>query len=402
MCHVCVSEEMNRRAISIQQRQLCELKGLSPGVLDQCGGKMIDAVVLSYSTSLGGNSGLAPGEFLSIGFFSRWNWGPVPRPHEPARDTGPISLLLFDRLERTSTRGIVMFCCELLRSAIIFQCGSIQTLKMGVSWNPHGERQTGTWMKFDLHVGIDYSGRAVPGSRTAALQVYASRGSKVPKRIPSPASSPKRHRNWCRAEIVTWLLQQTRSGQRMIAGIDHGFSFPISYCRRYGLMSWPRFLDDFCKFWPTDRENVSVEDIRNAVPIRPGSADEYRLTELWTSSAKSVFHFDVQGSVAKSTHAGIPWLRWLREETGNRIHFWPFDGWQVPEDKSVLAEVYPSILRNRFPRVKRTVDQQDAYATARWLSEMDHADFLDGYLDPPITTPERSIADLEGWILGIV
>ena len=26
-------------------------------------------------------------------------------------------------------------------------------------------------------------------------------------------------------------------------------------------------------------------------------------------SAKSVFHFDVQGSVAKSTHAGIPWLR---------------------------------------------------------------------------------------------
>jgi len=34
-------------------------------------------------------------------------------------------------------------------------------------------------------------------------------------------------------------------------------------------------------------------------------------------SAKSVFHFDVLGSVAKSTHVGIPWLRYIRER-------WPF------------------------------------------------------------------------------
>jgi hypothetical protein len=29
-------------------------------------------------------------------------------------------------------------------------------------------------------------------------------------------------------------------------------------------------------------------------------------SEERSGSAKSVFHFDVQGSVAKSTHAGIP------------------------------------------------------------------------------------------------
>ena len=33
-----------------------------------------------------------------------------------------------------------------------------------------------------------------------------------------------------------------------------------------------------------------------------------RLTEERAGSTKSVFQFDVQGSVAKSTHAGIPWL----------------------------------------------------------------------------------------------
>jgi hypothetical protein len=54
-----------------------------------------------------------------------------------------------------------------------------------------------------------------------------------------------------------------------------------------------------------------------------------RLTEERSGSAKSVFHFDVQGSVAKSTHAGIPWLRFIRQPLGKRVHFWPFDGWDV-------------------------------------------------------------------------
>jgi hypothetical protein len=52
-----------------------------------------------------------------------------------------------------------------------------------------------------------------------------------------------------------------------------------------------------------------------------------RLTEQWTATAKSVFLFDVQGSVAKSTFAGLPWLLYLRSWCKRPIHFWPFDGW---------------------------------------------------------------------------
>lgn len=100
--------------------------------------------------------------------------------------------------------------------------------------------------------------------------------------------------------------------------------------------------------------------------LRVGEASELRLCERWTSSAKSVFHFDVRGSVAKSTHAGIPWLKRLRDEAGGRIHFWPFDGWVPALGKSVVAEVYPSIFRNRYPTEGRTADEQDAYAVACW------------------------------------
>ena len=68
-------------------------------------------------------------------------------------------------------------------------------------------------------------------------------------------------------------------------------------------------------------------------------------TEQRAGGAKSVFHFDVQGSVAKSTHAGIPWLRFIRQRLGARVHFWPFDGWDIPVGHSAIAEVYPAEAR---------------------------------------------------------
>ena len=132
-----------------------------------------------------------------------------------------------------------------------------------------------------------------------------------------------------------------------------------------------------------------------------GWPNEFRLCERWTSSAKSVFHFDCQGQVAKSTHAGIPWLLHLRQTIGDRVHFWPFDGWDVPEGKSVIAEVYPSVLRNRYDREGRTVDEQDAYSVARWLRETCERGVLERYLHPPLTDEEREVAELEGWILGV-
>ncbi len=56
----------------------------------------------------------------------------------------------------------------------------------------------------------------------------------------------------------------------------------------------------------------------------------WRLTEERAENANSVFHFDVQVSLAKSTHAGIPWLRFIRQRLRQRVHFWSFDGYEIP------------------------------------------------------------------------
>lgn len=67
----------------------------------------------------------------------------------------------------------------------------------------------------------------------------------------------------------------------------------------------------------------------------------------------------------------------------------------------MIAEVYSSILRNRYPTQDRTADEHDAYSVARWLKEMCEGGFLGRYLDPPLTEEQRGVAMLEGWILGI-
>lgn len=254
-------------------------------------------------------------------------------------------------------------------------------------------------MRFTRHIGIDYSGAETPESRLKALQVYEARDGHAPRKVSTPAEGAK---NWSRLEVAQYCAKAVESGEPVIIGIDHAFSFPLSYMQRYGIESWDRFLDDFMRHWPTADPHTYVEFHRDG-NLRTGSPDELRLCEQWTAAAKSVFLFDVQGSVAKSTHAGLPWLLWLREwhETRGRVHFWPFDDFEVPDGKSVIAEVYPTLFRRRYPKERRTADEHDAWSVATWLAEMDRRGSLDYYFRPPLSLPESRTARLEGWILGV-
>lgn len=144
-------------------------------------------------------------------------------------------------------------------------------------------------MSFDLNIGIDYSGQGTPVSRTPALQVYAAFNGEEPRCICTPVSRVGAGWNWNRKELANWLIIQGKSGTRFIAGIDHAFSFPISYFRRYNLQSWQNFLDDFAKYWPTDDDDKSVNSIRKRHPPRTGEPTELRLSEKWTSSANLCF-----------------------------------------------------------------------------------------------------------------
>ncbi|MEQ8745515.1 hypothetical protein [Pyruvatibacter sp.] len=256
---------------------------------------------------------------------------------------------------------------------------------------------------FARTIGIDYSGAQTPTASLKGLRVYLAEGGDPPAEVPPPPS-PRKY--WTRKGVAYWLVESLSGDVPTLVGIDHGFSFPLRYFEVHGLEpDWPAFLDDFKRHWPTDEEHTYVDFVRTGAAgngaARTGNARWRRLTEERAGGAKSVFHFDVQGQVAKSTHAGIPWLRFIRRELGERIHFWPFDGWDIPQGKSAIAEVYPALWSRSFVREGRTGDQHDAYSIAAWLSRADRDGSLAGLLAPNLTAPERSVARVEGWILGV-
>jgi hypothetical protein len=207
--------------------------------------------------------------------------------------------------------------------------------------------------------------------------------------------------------VAEWLCEQLSRNIPTVVGIDHAFSFPLDYFDKHRLpFDWPMFLDHFQRHCPTDGRNTYVDFVRDGEIGSwndvAGDPSWFRTTENWTATAKSVFRFDVNGSVAKSTYSGLPWLRHLRRQRGERVHFWPFDGWKPSGKRSVVAEVYPSLWTRRFPREERGPDQQAAYATAAWLRRADVSGDLPRFFEPILDTPERKAANIEGWILGVV
>ncbi len=267
----------------------------------------------------------------------------------------------------------------------------------------HPTVHAGTPRAFNRYIGIDYSGAQTAESSLKGLRVYCAHGAAVAQEV-APPPSPRKY--WTRRGIAQWLAERLADGMPTLVGIDHGFSFPLRYFEKHQLaLDWPMFLEDFQRHWPTDAAHTYVDFVRDGSlgngAARDGNSRWRRLTELRAGAAKSVFHFDVQGSVAKSTHSGLPWLLYLRRALGDRLHFWPFEGWAIPGSRSAIAEVYPSLWKHAYPVEDRTADQHDAFAVASWLRDVDNSGQLARYLQPKLTASEQLVAGVEGWILGV-
>ncbi len=252
--------------------------------------------------------------------------------------------------------------------------------------------------RFARHLGIDYSGAATPETGLTGLRVYeaVAGGEPVEKR-------PADGRHWSRRTLAAWLEAELRAGPPTLVAIDHAFGLPLAYVEAHGLApDWRSVVDDFVRHWPTDQPGARVADLRQDVGgRRRGGEARWRRRCDQRARAKSPFHFGVPGSVASSTHAGLPWLCRLRE-TVPRLQVWPFDGWLPAEDVSVLAEGYPSLWNREWPRAGRTPDQHDAWTLARTLATADAEGRLEAWFGPALEPGERAVAQVEGWILGLV
>ena len=273
---------------------------------------------------------------------------------------------------------------------------------------------------FKRYIGIDYSGAGTSTAANKKLAVCCAVRGAEPMIVPSPADGCDIR---TRKGIAEWLVKRLKEQNTpTLVGIDHAFGFPNAYFEQYPQIprdNWDCFLDDFREYWPTDEHCVGVrsqyyKQIKRMMGIelgdyRFGLADWFRLTEPCKPAASSVFDFMAgPRTVAYSTHAGIPWLRYIRQQlrdTEVEVRFWPFDCWAVPEGQSAVVEVYPALWNKRYKEdaaeMKLSDDQRDAYSIVRWLSEKDRNGSLGRYFNPKLKAEDRNKARMEGWIFGV-
>jgi hypothetical protein len=250
--------------------------------------------------------------------------------------------------------------------------------------------------RFGRYIGVRYSGRKLATTPIEELRVVAARGDHEPYEVFAPDAEGGL---WSRRGLAEWLSAELAAEGAAVVGLDHAFSFPRTYMERHGVASWDQFLADFAEHWPTQERSV-----RDLLPgnLRRGGAEERRLTGKWaTSRTGGVFRFDSKDGVADAAHAGLPWLGYLRR-AADGVHVWPFDGFEVPAGRTVLAEVHAGHLLLRYPREEGSEEAKEAYAICAWLQDRDRADLLSPYFEPPLTPSEREQARLEGWILGVM
>jgi hypothetical protein len=93
------------------------------------------------------------------------------------------------------------------------------------------------------------------------------------------------------------------------------------------------------------------------------------------------------------------WLRFIRQRLGERVHFWPFDGWKITPGRSA-AEVYPALWSRSFAREGRK------WRPARRLQHRARRPEwrLAAFLKPDLTPPEQRLrrwkAGFPGFILA--
>ncbi len=189
-------------------------------------------------------------------------------------------------------------------------------------------------------------------------------------------------------------------------GIDHGFSFPLKYFEKHRLPhNWDVFVEDFERHWPTNQRYTYVDFVRDGVAgaghlrmgMRRWAADvtEERAREIGLPLRRAGLgrQVDPRGTPLAPLHR--------HPRHPGRVHFWPFDGWDVAPARSAIVEVYPRLWKDLYATGDRNPHQQDAFAVASWLRDADADGRLSLALLGPSDQAARKAAVAEGWILGV-
>lgn len=162
-------------------------------------------------------------------------------------------------------------------------------------------------------------------------------------------------------------------------------------------------------FWGAPaREAQTMLSVKRPRDHGAGDLPEFRYCEEVAKGASSVWKLYYQGSVGGQSLTGLPLIKRLKDERGDRMKLWPFDlGWKpltaadLAGVEVVAAEIYPSLLKAK-PGDGEIKDQAQVRAVGEHFQALDDKGKLGAAFGPKGDDPRREVIEREeGWILGI-
>lgn len=218
---------------------------------------------------------------------------------------------------------------------------------------------------FDRVLVVDWSASGVPARRPGANTIWigdAAGGTVAARHFPTRHAAE----GWLAAQIAA----ERDAGRRLLVGCDFAFGYPAGFAARLtgqadarAVWRWlaqhvtdapdnanNRFavaaavnaaLGAPGPFWgaPAAEAGPSLAMTKTPFPHASGLA-EMRAADRSVAGAKSVWQLAGAGSVGSQSLTGLPMIHRLSQMPC--VSVWPFD---APGTPVVLAEVYPSILR---------------------------------------------------------
>jgi precorrin-8X/cobalt-precorrin-8 methylmutase len=289
---------------------------------------------------------------------------------------------------------------------------------------------------FDTHVIVDWSARSAPSpARPCADAIWwvaARDGLAGPPRY-------ERTRAAAVSALADLLAAEADAGRRVLIGFDFPFGYPAGVAARLTGRAHALALWDWLAARVDDRPDnanrrFGVAEAINAaydglgpcwgrparwdhpgVPTRATARHgsdhppERRLADARMPGAKTVWQLAYSGSVGSQVLLGLPALKALREDArlAGRVAVWPFDGFGVPQAPVVMAEIYPSLLRDAV-RARRgdgeVLDAAQTRVNAQAFARLDAAGGLAALFARPegLSDAEAlAVATEEAWILGL-
>ena len=294
---------------------------------------------------------------------------------------------------------------------------------------------------FHTHIVVDWSARSKPSPKRKSKDSIWWAVARVAGGVEVEKPEYARTRHEAIDRLGGLIAGEVDDGRRVLVGFDFPFGYPAGVAERLtgkasalALWDWlAAEIEDapdnannrydvaasmnaaypgLGPFWgrPSAWEYPTIPTRASARTGQEQHPPERRICDVRATGAKTVWQLAYAGSVGSQMLLGLPALKCLVSDPriAGRAKVWPFEtGLRTPDAPVVIAEVYPSLLRDEVRARRREgeiLDSAQVRVNADAFARLDASGGLAPlFMGPTCLTPEqrRTVETEEAWILGL-